>query len=137
MAVHQEGLTQIMATYFGKTVTAPATLYILLVTDVAIAADAALADLTEVTGTGYARQSLTNGAAAVTGAECGSDDWQITLDTVTFTATGTWTTAQQWVLATSADNSGKLIAANVLDDGATTLEDGGSLDVTAVIQGAG
>ena len=137
MAVHQEGLTQIMQAYFGQAVSAPATFYILLVTDAAIAADAALVDLTEVAGTGYERQSLTNDTDAVAAAECGSDDWQITLDTVTFTATGTWTTAQQWVLATSADNSGKLIAANVLDDGATTLEDGGSLDVTAVIQGAG
>ena len=137
MPVHEEGLQAILETYFGGASSKPATLYVLLVSDTSIADDADLGDLTEVSGDGYARQSIVNSVGNVTSAETGTHDWKVTLATVTFVAAGTWTIARRWVLATSADNSGKLVASDVLTDGDVTLEAAGELAVPVVIQGVG
>ncbi len=137
MAVNQEGLRAVLETYFGGASSKPATLYVGLCSDAAIAADAALTDLTEVTGSGYARQTVTNDTDHVTSAEAGTDDWKVTLDTVTFTPTGTWTEAVRWFLATTNDDSGKLLANDVLTDGSVILEPPETLDVPIVVQGNG
>jgi hypothetical protein len=68
----------------------------------------ALAGINEVTGTGYARKALTSGLSDWTASQVGGD-WQMQSKQLTFTAGGTWATALSMFLATSSDNSGKVL----------------------------
>lgn len=69
---------------------------------------ATLASINEVTGSGYARVRVradsTDWLAALVGGY-----WQAKSKTLNFSATGTWDTALSGFLATSRDNTGKLL----------------------------
>lgn len=132
--VHQEGLQHTLEVAYGGAQSKAATLYIGLCTGTP-AKTATLATITEITGSGYIRQAVTNNVGNVTSAAAGSDDWRMTLASVTFNATGTWTQADCWFVATSSDGSGKLLFSANIPDGPFTLEAGGSLEVTASVQG--
>jgi hypothetical protein len=134
--LHTEGLQFILEVAFSEEQSVPANFYIGLATDTSLAEDAALTDLTEVSGTGYARQTVASNNTDFTSASTGTNDRKMTTKTVTFTAGGTWTGAKTVFLATSSDSSGKLIASAALSE-TRTLSDGDTLQVAIEIDGVG
>ncbi len=88
-----------------------------------------LTDLTEVSGNGYAAETVTGDGTGWPTVALDSGDYQAQSKQVTFTATGTWTTAAFAYLATSSDDSGRLISAVDLPT-AKTLSSGDTLAVT-------
>ncbi len=131
MPVHQQGLQALLETYFTGEQSPPEHFYVGLAQDASLAKTDTLADINEVSGSGYARIEVD--PVTVLSAEATNDNWAVVFEKVTFQATGTWTSARIWFLATSNDSSGKLIASNLLEDGAQTLENGSSIDVTPEI----
>lgn len=129
----QEGLEFILEAAFSEEQSIPANYYIGLSQDsvATLGETASLSDITEVTGTGYSRESIASSATGFpTSASTGTNDWYIGTDTVTFEATaGDWDEAVAAFLATTNDNTGKLIA--VVDlSGPTTVDNGETLDVS-------
>lgn len=110
--LHQEGLEYLLGLLTAGN------LSIGLCTDTSLTEDAGLGDLTEVSGDGYERQTV----STLTPAETGTNDRKVTTDTVTFTATGTWTSAKSYFVATSTNKlfaSGPLSATRTLTNGCT------------------
>jgi hypothetical protein len=134
--VHTEGLQFILAVAFPKSQSVPANFYAGLCTDTSLAEDATLASLTEVSGTGYGRQTVASSGSGFAEAATGTNDRKVTTATVTFTAGGTWTGAKTAFLATSSDGSGKLLASGPLS-ATRTLQNGDTLQVTFVIEADG
>ena len=128
--VVEEALQDILDTYFAT----PGDFYVGLCSDLTVATDAVYTDLTEVSGSGYAKIALTT----ITVATRGTDDRKATGNQVTFSATGTWTTAASWFLikTTVASGTYTLIAWNNLSV-SQTLQSGESIDVTPVINANG
>jgi len=84
-----------------------------------IAKAASLGDLTELAGSGYARQAVAGDDAEMIAAPAGDNGWTLTTKKVTFTAAGgDWALAKTRFLATSSDDSGYLIATEPLKSGA-------------------
>jgi len=100
-----------------------------------ISKSASLADLTELTGNGYSRQAVTADAAGMVSAPHGDSGRKLTSTEVTFTAAGgAWALAKTRFLATTADDSGKLISTEPVNSGAgIALADTESYDCTMVI----
>lgn len=136
--IHQEGLQFLLEVAFSEEQAVPANYYIGLATDASLAENATLASLTEVSGTGYARQAVASSAVGFPTSESqGTNDWQIVSQQVTFTGgAGGWTGANMAFLATSTDGSGKLIASAPLSS-TRTLAEGDTLKVTFRLQTAG
>ena len=134
--LHAEGLQYLLEVAMSEQQSIPANFYIGLATDVSLAEDATLASLTEVSGTGYARQAVASDNIDLTSAATGTNDRKITTKTVTFTAGGVWTGAKTAFLATTIDGTGKLLASAPLSL-TRTLGDGDSLNVSMVITLAG
>ena len=130
--LHTEGLQYLLEVGFSEEQSVPANFYVGLCTDTSLAEDASLGDQTEVTGTGYARQTIASNNTDITSAATGAADWKITTKEVTFTAGGTWDGAKTVFLATSNDDSGKLIASVALSE-TRTLNDGDSLTLSIEI----
>ena len=135
-SLSDQGEIELLATYF-RSQAQRTTLYGRLYGAGFIPDDATLAApvATEVSGSGYAPVSWTVGdtdfAAPVqvgTGTKVGTT----TSTTKTFTATGTWTPAVNLVLATSTDNSGKLVASVPLST-TRTLVNTDTLDVSVAV----
>jgi hypothetical protein len=126
---HTEGLQFLLEVSFSEGQSVPTNFYIGLATNASLAEDASLASITEVSGSGYARQAVASNATDFTSAAAGTNDRKITTKIVTFSATGTWTGAATVFLATSLDNSGKLIASNQLSV-VRTLYSGDTLGVS-------
>ena len=131
-----EGLQAMLESYFTGEQSSPVNFYMGLCTDASIAEGAGLTDLTEVTGSGYARQTVPSDTNGFTSASTGTGDWKVTTSTETFSATGTWTGATHAFLATTNDNSGKLIAVAELST-TRTLQNGDSLQVSMELTLAG
>jgi hypothetical protein len=121
--LHQEGLE-----YLLSLVTA-GNLSIGLATDSSLDEDANIASITEVEGDGYERQTVTS----LTPAATGTNDRKATTNTVTFTASGTWTTARTVFIVTSTN---KLLASVPLSV-VRTLISGDILTVAVEIDLAG
>jgi len=119
--LHTEGLQFLLEVAFSEEQSVPANFYIGLATDASLAEDAALTDLTEVSGTGYARQSVASNNTDFTSATHGTNDRKTTTKSVTFTAGGTWTGANTAFLATTSDNTGKLICSAPLSQTRTLV----------------
>ena len=100
-----------------------------------ISKTAALADLTELTGNGYSRQAVTADAAGMVSAPHGDSGRKLTSSEVTFTAAGgAWNLARTRFLATTSDNSGKLISTEPVNSGAgVALADTESYDCTMTV----
>jgi hypothetical protein len=130
--LHTPGLQFLLEVAFSEQQSVPANFYIGLATDVSLAEDATLASFTEVSGTGYARQTVASNNTDFTSATTGTNDRKVTTKTVTFTAGGTWTGANTVFLATTVDGSGKLIASAPLSV-TRTLSSGSSLTVAMEI----
>ncbi len=84
--------------------------------------------ITELAGSGYARIPLARGAG-----------WTRTGDYVTYAqqtftaAGGAWANCYGYFIATSSDNSGKLIAVEHFSGGPFNVPDGGSIKITPKI----
>lgn len=88
--------------------------------------------VTEVSGTGYARQSI---AAANWGAQAaGTGGRKTTGPQVTFTASGAWTAANGFFIADASSAGVALFYANFDDGTSVTLQSGDSLKVTPTWQ---
>lgn len=88
--------------------------------------------VTEVSGSGYARQSI---AAASWGAiAAGTGGRKTTGPQVTFAATGTWSVANGFFIADASTNGIAIFYANFDDGTAVTLLNGDSLKVTPTWQ---
>lgn len=87
------------------------------------AEDATIASLTEVSGNGYARKTLTRGSWVIIDSEAAYAE-QIFL-----ASGGDWGDTYGYFIATSSDDSGKLIAIEQFA-GARPIEDGKGLKIT-------
>jgi hypothetical protein len=136
--IHQEGLQFLLECAISEEQTPPANFYVGLATDASLAENAGLASLTEVTGTGYGRQTIASSAAAWNSQTAGTNDWeQAAAAAVVFTATGNdWDDAKMWFLATTINNTGKLIASGALSE-IRSLLSGDTLSVTVTLGLAG
>jgi hypothetical protein len=129
-----EGLQFILEAAMTEEQSVPANFYIGLCTDVSVAEDASLADLTELSGNNYSRQTVASDNVDLTSATAGTNDRKVTTKTVTFTASGgAWSGAVHAFIGTTVDDSGKLVAVAALS-ATRTLQDGDSLQVSMVIQ---
>lgn len=133
---HQEGLQYLIEVALTEEQSVPANFYVGLAADASLAEDASLGDQTEVTGSGYARQTVASDNTDITSATTGTADWKATTKTVTFTATGTWDEANTYFVGTTNDNSGKLLASGPLSE-ARTLVDTDTLTIAVQFTLAG
>ena len=118
--LHTEGRQWIFEVCFTEEQSVPDNLYVGLCTDTSIAENAVLADLGELSDTDYERFALVTSTADWTSAATGTNDRKMTSDTVTFEVVSsgvTWTKAESWFLATTINDSGKLIASGPLNSG--------------------
>jgi len=127
----EEGIDDLFDTYFATA----GDYYVALVSTNVVNKTDSWTDLTEVTGSGYAKIALTT----ITVATYSSDDRKATGNQVTFSATGNWSVARQWVLVTPGVGSGTwvIVAFNGLTDGDATLVSGESLNVTVQVNATG
>jgi len=134
--VHTQGLQFILDAAIRQTQSVPAAYYLGWCTESALDENAGLADLTELSGSGYARVAIASDATDWTSAAHSTNGRKVTSKVCTFTAAGgNWSAAGRWFLATTADNSGKLIASGPLASGAgVTLLDTQSYDVAVEIR---
>ena len=130
--LHDEGEQYLLQAALSEEQTPPANFYLGLCNDTLVKTDA-LADIAnEPSGDGYSRQAIPSSAAGWTVAKV-SDYYRATGPQETFTADGgDWGTINTWFLATSADETGKLIASGDIDP-ARTIADGDSLLVTPIL----
>lgn len=134
---HSEGRRLLNQIFNGAT-SKPATLYLLLRTldgTGGHAADAAAADtltsnLYEVSGGGYARQAITFNSTNMPESASGADSI-LTFAQQTFTFTGTITGITHAAVATTSDNTGKLVASAPLST-TRNVANGDQLKVTFV-----
>ncbi len=117
---HTEGRQWLFEVAFSEEQSVPANLYVGLCTDASIAENAALSALGEITDTDYARQLLASDNVDWISAATGTNDRKITSSSLAFPVTTsgvTWTTVFHWFLATTIDDTGKLIASGDLNSG--------------------
>lgn len=102
-----------------------------------ISATALLADLTELSGNGYSRQAVPADSTNMVSAPGGAYGRKLTTKEVTFTAAGgNWNLAKTMFLATTADDSGKLLWTQPLNSGnGVTLLDTQSWDCDMTLLG--
>ena len=132
--LHTEGLQFLLEVAFSEEQSVPANFHVGLATDASLAENASLASLTEVSGSGYARQAVASDNVDITSAAAGTNDRKVTTKTVTFTATGTWTGANTVFLCSVASGTaGKLIASAPLS-ATRTLHNGDTLQVAVEVQ---
>ncbi len=100
-----------------------------------IAANASLADLTELSGNGYTRHEITADEVDMVSDSWGTNGRSLTTETATFEAVGgAWNLAKTKFLATSADDSGKLIATEPVNSGSgIALSDGQTYEATMTL----
>ena len=118
-----EGENRILNILFGSQAV-DGTLYLGLYTDSTEPAETAtIASLSEVSGSGYARKTLTRGS------------WSVVADAAsyaaqTFTASGSWGTVYGYFICTSADDSGKLLFVENFTNGPYTMSTNDAVTVT-------
>jgi len=132
-ALADEGERQMLEVYY-RAENAPTTFYIRLYNDTPAETDG-LADLTgEPSGNGYAAEEVERSSTGFPTIETNSGDWQVVSKTVTFEASGGSIGPVTYaVLATTSDNTGKLVAYVALSQ-SRTLAAGETLDVTITIK---
>lgn len=128
---HTEGLQYLLEAAMTEEQSVPANFYIGLAQDASLDEADALTDISEVTGTGYARQAVASDNTDLTSAATGTNDRKVTTKTVTFTASAAdWDEANTAFLCNVASGTaGKLIASAPLS-AARTLGNGETLTVS-------
>jgi len=138
MGICTGGIKYLWQVGFTKEQSVPANFYIGWCEEAedAIADNADLADLTELSGNGYSRQAVASGAVDLTAAAYGTNGYKVTTKDVTFTASGgAWNLAKTRFLATSPDDSGELLVKEPLNSGSgVALADGESYDCNMTLQ---
>lgn len=134
MALVNEGEQFMLQVALSEQQTVPVTFYIGLsqTDETTLGEGATLATISEVTGSGYARKAVNSDAVDWTTGLSGGD-WRAISKEVTFSATGAWTQAKSAFLATTLDNTGKLLATKDLST-PRTLANGDSLKVTMIVK---
>lgn len=136
MAIKTEGI-QFLFELISEVQSAPANYYIGWCEEAEsdIADTANLASLTELSGNGYGRIAIASDGTDLVSAAGGVNGRTLTTKEVTFTAAGgVWNLAKTRFLATSADDSGKLIATEPINSGTgIALPDGQSYDMTMIL----
>lgn len=135
-ALADEGEQNLLDSYFRSQNT-PSSFYVRLFNDTPVETDT-LADLqNEASGNGYSPIQLTRNTTDFPTLALDTGDYQVTSKQITFSATGgaipTSGSITYAVLATTSDNTGKLIA-YVAFPNARTLADGESLKITFKIK---
>jgi hypothetical protein len=136
MSIRTEGIQYLLELANGLQ-SLPASYYIGMCeeTEAEIAANATLASLTELSGNGYVRQIVAADDEGMISASWGTNGRGLTTEEVTFTAAGgAWNLAKTKFLATSSDDSGKLLATEPINSGSgIALADGYSYAATMTI----
>ena len=117
---HTEGRQFDQEVIFTGQQTVPENFYVGLCTETSLAENATLASLTELTDTDYARYALPSSTSGWTSAGTGTNDRKVTSAGIAFsviTSGVTWTKANMWFLATTIDDTGKLLASGPLNSG--------------------
>lgn len=124
---HDEGENRVLEILLGSTPVDGA-LYLGLYKDVTeLGEEISLTDITEVSGFGYSRKSLKRGNWTVT-------DDEASYDVQTFLAAGgDWGNVTGYFIATSANNSGKLLASEHFDS-AMEINDGYGIKISPRIK---
>lgn len=123
-----EGENRIANILFGSQAVDDA-LYIGLYTDSEEPGEtAALSGLTEPSGNGYVRIALTRGSWVITNSIAAYAEQTFTADG------GNWGNVYGYFIATSADNSGKLLCVENFSDGPYNVFDGDSIKITPSIE---
>ena len=133
---HDEGEEYLIKAAFTEETTVPVSFYLGLDARPALAEDDALADLvSEPSGSGYARVGIaSDGTDWTSQQDGGTSDWECVSKTATFTASGgDWAAQLNIFLATTTDNSGKLLSSMALSASRTIL-DGESLACTYTVR---
>jgi len=122
-----QGETDVLKVYFSGEQAHRGTLYLGLYTNATEPDETAtLADIVEPSGAGYARQAIAD------------SEWSVSGDTATAVAKtfqasgGSWGDVTGYFIATSADNSGLLLAVEHFD-AAKNIGDGDSIQITAKV----
>lgn len=132
---HDEGEEYLVKVAFSEELSVPTTHYIGLDSRTTIAEADTLADLvSEPSGNGYARQSVTTDGTDYTTSQ-DSGDWQAATKTVTFTASGgsIGPVDNCFLCDASTGTTGDLYCSLALSQ-SRTLADGESLDVSMTIK---
>jgi len=132
--LHTEGIQFLLEVAFTEEQSTPANFYIGLGEDASLAEDAGLAAVTELAvANNYARIAVASDSTDFTSAAAGAADYKVTTKEVTFTCTGAaWNEANVAFLASTVDDSGKLIASMPLTVG-RTLQPTETLKITMII----
>jgi hypothetical protein len=125
-AVADEGEQLILDVFFRDA--AEPTNFTLRLTGTTPTETSTLGGLTEVTGTGYAGITVARNTTDWPTLALVGGDYKVTMLTKTFTATGTWTAATYMYLATTSNNTGKLVSYSALS-ASRTLVNGDTLAV--------
>jgi hypothetical protein len=133
--LHTEGLQHFLELANGEQ-SKPANYYMRACEDAYINEDGNLAGLTELSGNGYAAVAVASNGSDLVSSGAGTNDRKLTTKVCRFTADGgAWETAKTVYLATTSDNTGKLIASAPLNGGdGWTLSDGQYFEAALVIQ---
>lgn len=134
--MHTEGLQFILDVAIRQTQSVPAAYYLGWCEESDLDDNAGLADLTELSGPGYARVAINSNGTDWTSAAYSTTGRKVTSKACVFTAAGgNWSAAGRWFLATTADDSGQLIASGPLAGGAgVTLLDTQHYDVAVELR---
>lgn len=132
--LHTEGEEHLLKCTFSEEETPPANYYMGLSTDASIAKDASLGNVTEVSGGGYARQAIASDNVDFTIETHGTNNRRAAAAEQTFAASGADITgARTWFIATTVDNTGKLIASAAVINAPLTIPDGSDHGIIARI----
>jgi len=134
--IPSEGLQWLAEVAFSEEQSVPANFYVGLAVDNFVKGDT-LADngvgWTEVTGTGYSRQTIASSDAGFTSGADGAN-WEQVGAKVTFTATDVdWDAATDWFIATTTDDSGVIVACGRLAASRQLSVSGDKLEVTPTV----
>lgn len=132
-ALSDQGEQDILETFYVNISVPPSDIFIGL-SNTTLGETSTLAGLTEVSGSGYARQTISRSTTGWPTRQLNAGDWQITSQQRTFSATGTWTTANYaFLCSVSSGTSGRIW--NYLQlSSPVTLNNGESLSITWKVQ---
>lgn len=124
-----QGEQDLLETFYVNQ-SAPATNFFLGLSNSTPVDTSTLSTITEVSGSGYARQTITRNTTGWPTRGLVSNDWQIQSLTCTFTATGSWTTANYAFLCSVTSGTSGRFWNYVQLSVARTLGNGDSLQFT-------
>ena len=128
-ALTDQGEQDVLETFYVNQ-SAPASNFFLGLSNSTPVDTSTLSTITEVSGSGYARQTITRNTTGWPTRGLVGGDWQLQAATATFTATGTWTTANYAFLCSVTSGTSGRLWNYVQLSVARTLGNGDSLQFT-------